>query len=137
MAKFEKKEMKTNFPLVTLQKILQVSLLLSGLFPILAHSHAISDLAGDAGAYGAYWGGNAHGYGDVIGGSTYDINGAEGRLRTAYSTSKSGVVAGMRQAHFFTSSSLRTDSLNHSVPGNPPPNIRYCPGTNKWSKNIT
>lgn len=66
--------MKTNSPLVTLQKIIQVSFLLSGLFPILAHSYAISDLAGDA---GAYWGGNAHGYGDVIGSSTYDINGAE------------------------------------------------------------
>jgi hypothetical protein len=25
----------------------------------------------------AYWGGNAHGYGDVIGDSTYNVNGAE------------------------------------------------------------
>ncbi len=66
--------MKTNSPLVTLKKIIQASLLLSGLFPPLAHSYLISDLGSDA---TAYWGGNSHGYGDVIGGSTYNINGAD------------------------------------------------------------
>jgi hypothetical protein len=63
--------MNRNFPLI---KIIQAALLLSGLIPLLAHSYVITDLSSDA---NAYWGGDAHGYGDVIGDSTYDIRGAE------------------------------------------------------------
>ena len=59
---------------IRLKKIIQASLLLCGVFPFLAHGYVLSDLGGDA---TAYWGGNAHGYGDVIGDSTYNVNGAE------------------------------------------------------------
>lgn len=65
--------MKINSTSAKLKKIIQVSIFLSGLFPLLAHSYVISDLGSDA---TAYWGGNSHGYGDVIGDSTYNINGA-------------------------------------------------------------
>ena len=59
--------MNSNFLLSKLKKISQASLLLAGLAPVLAHSYVISDLSSDA---NVYWGGNAHGYGDVIGDST-------------------------------------------------------------------
>jgi hypothetical protein len=62
------------FPLGNLKKLIQVVLFLSSLNSVLAHSYVISDLGSDT---NAYWGGNAHGYGDVIGDSTYDIRGAE------------------------------------------------------------
>jgi hypothetical protein len=71
-----KPEMKINSTTVQwirLKKIIQASLLLCGVFPFLAHGHVLSDLGGAT----AYWGGNAHGYGDVIGDSTYNVNGAE------------------------------------------------------------
>jgi hypothetical protein len=45
--------MKINSTSAKLKKMIQVSIFLSGLFPLLAHSYVISDLGSDA---AAYWG---------------------------------------------------------------------------------
>ncbi len=54
---------------------------------LIASGAACAGTISDVGA-GAYWGGDHHGYGDVIGSSMYDILGAEMRLDSGWLTVK-------------------------------------------------